>query len=219
MADRVGWVGEFELARSLVSLAVFAVVATLPGVASAGPWFEGRAGAGLASGHFEFEKEYVSMTTGEPAVAHDEGGPLGVALGLGAVGGYGLNRQFGLGLTGRVEIAPYIEDVNPRYASIDLHTLAAIGSTFAFRPARSIELRIAPEWAFADFAGSIQEIGAEDNVFQFETMSGPGLGFSFGYCSEPGFGFATATNMVFLSGESTSFSLVTFTLLANWSTW
>lgn len=205
--------------RVLVGSAACAAVVAWPGQASAGPWFEGRAGAGVTSGHFEWEDQYIDAETGERAIAHDEGGPFGIAFGLGAVGGYAVNQQTALGITGRIEIAPYLEDANPRYASVDLHLLWALGSTFAFRPARSFELRVTPEWAFASFAGSTQDIGADDNVFAFEDVSGPGLGFSLGYQSAPGWGFSTAANVVVLSGEHTKLTMLTLTLLASYSTW
>jgi hypothetical protein len=205
--------------RKLVWWAAFAAVTAWSGLATAEPWLEGRAGAGITSGHFEWEDEYTVSKTGQTAIAHDEGGPFGVAIALGAVGGYALNHQFAVGLTGRIELAPYIEDANPRYASVTTHALWAVGSTFAFRPVRSLELRVAPEWAFASFAGSRQEIGADDNVFEFEGVNGPGLGFSLGYCSEPGWGFSTAANVVVLSGEHTNLTALTFTLLASYSTW
>jgi hypothetical protein len=197
---------------------VTAVVAWA-GVASAGPWIEGRAGAGITSGHFEYEGEYFDPKMGQTVRFRDEGGPFGIAIGLGAVGGYALDRQFALGLTGRIELAPYIEGAHSRYASIEMHMLYALGSTFAFRPAKGLELRIAPEWAFASFAGSNAEIGAADNVFEFEGVNGPGLGFSMSYVSEPGWGFSTAANVVALSGERTTLTALTFTLLASYSTW
>jgi hypothetical protein len=97
--------------------------------------------------------------------------------------------------------------------------LAAVGSTLAFRPARAFELRVTPEWAFARFAGSTQAIGAWDNVYEHENVSGPGLGFALGYVSAPGWGFSAASNVALLSGEHTTLTLLTFTLLASWSTW
>jgi hypothetical protein len=205
--------------RTGIRRAAFVLVFAWPGLASAGPWIEGRAGAGVTSGHFEFDKEYESATFGGTAIAHGEGGPFGIAIALGVVGGYALNRQFALGVSARVELAPYIEKVTPLYSTVDAHLLAGVGSTFAFRPARSLELRVAPEWAFARFAGSTLDIGAEDNVFEHENVNGPGLGFSLGYCSEPGWGFATAANVARLSSEHTSFTLLTVTLLASYSTW
>ena len=205
--------------RLLFGSTVFAIATTWPAAASAEPWFEGRAGAGVTSGHFEWEDEYVVADTGERAIAHDEGGPFGIAFGLGVVGGYAVNRQTALGITGRIELAPYIEEAKPRYASLTMHMLWAVGSTFAFRPAPSLELRIAPEWAFARFVGSRTEIGADDNIFEFEGVNGPGLGFLVGYQSAPGWGFSTAANVVLLSGEHTKLTALTFTLLASYSTW
>lgn len=207
------------MVRRFIDVTVVACFVAYPDHAEAKPWLEGRGGIGVTSGHFEFEKEYTDQKTGQTAIAHDEGGPFGVAIALGAVGGWAVNEQVALGLTGRLELAPYVEDVNPRYASVDSHLLAALGSTFAFRPARSFELRVAPEWAFARFTGSIQEIGASDNVFEFESVSGPGLGFALGYCSAPGWGFSAGTNVALLSGEHTKLTLLTFTLLASWSSW
>lgn len=199
--------------------ATFVAVFAWSGGASAGPWFEGRGGAGLTSGHFEWEDEYTDSKTGQTAVAHDEGGPFGVAIALGAVGGYAFTKQMAAGVTGRIELAPYIENANPRYSSLTMHMLWAVGPTLAFRPAPSLELRIATEWAFARFTGSRQEIGADDNVFEFEPVNGPGFGFSLGYVSEPGWGFSTAANVVALSGEHTTLTAFTFTLLASYSTW
>jgi hypothetical protein len=200
-------------------LLAYTAVSTVSGIVNAKPWIEGRAGVGLTSGHYEFEKEYAGALTMQPGVAHDEGGPFGIAIALGVAGGYAVNEQVALGLSGRIELAPYLENINPRYASLDLHTLAAVGSTFAFRPAPSFELRVTPEWAFASFAGSSLDIGAEDNVFEFENLSGPGLGFSLGYCSAPGFGVSGSTNVVLLSSEHQMLSLLTFTVLASWSNW
>ena len=205
--------------RSVAAMAALFATCVGAAPASAQPWIEGRAGAGVTSGHFEFEKEYQSSTTGQPAIAHAEGGPFGIAIALGVVGGYALNRQFALGLTGRLELAPYVEEATPLYSTVDAHLLAAAGSTFAFRPTRSLELRVAPEWAFARFTGSTLDIGADDNVYEHENVDGPGLGFSFSYCSEPGWGFATAVNVARLSSEHTSFTLLTVTLLASYSTW
>ncbi len=203
----------------LVRWAAFGGVTAWSGVASAGPWFEGRGGAGVTSGHWEWEGEFVDSETGQTMIAHDESGPFGIAFGLGAVGGYALNRQFALGLTGRIELSPYLEEAHPRYGSVEMHLLWALGSTFAFRPVRSLELRIAPEWAFARFVGSRTDIGADDNVFEFENVNGPGLGFSLGYVSEPGWGFSTAANVVVLSAEHTHLTTLTFSLLASYSTW
>jgi hypothetical protein len=56
-------------------------------------------------------------------------------------------------------------------------------------------------------------------VFTFEAVDGPGLGFSVGYASAPGWGFALGTNVVFLSGEHTRLALLGMTLLASWSSW
>jgi hypothetical protein len=205
--------------RAIASSAVLLAASAWSDVAIAQPWFEGRAGLGVVAGHFEFEKEYLSAKTGEPAIAHDEGGPFGVAVALGLVGGYAVGEEVALGLTGRLELAPYVRDVNPRYASVDAHLLAAIGSTLAYRPAPEFELRVSPEWAFADFIGSVQEIGADDNVFEHEAASGPGLGVSVGYASAPGWGFAMAGNVVFVAGAHTELTLLTLTLLASWSSW
>lgn len=204
---------------AIASSSLLLLVSTWSGVANAEPWFEGRAGLGVVAGHFEFEKEYLSAKTGAPAIAHDEGGPFGVAIALGLVAGYAVNQQAALGLTGRLELAPYVRNVNPRYASVDAHLLAAIGSTFAFRPAPNFELRGTPEWVFADFSGGVQEIAADDNVFEHEAASGPGLGISVGYASAPGFGFAMAGNVVFVAGAHTELTLLTLTLLASWSSW
>jgi hypothetical protein len=190
-----------------------------PETLSATPWVEGRGGLGVTAGHFEFEKEYFDGKLGQTAIAHDEGGPFGVAIALGAVGGWAVNERAALGVTGRLELAPYLRDVNPRYSSVDAHLLAAIGSTLAYRPARSFELRVVPEWAFASFAGSTQEIGASDNVYEHDSVNGPGLGFSVGYASAPGWGFAAAGNVVYLASEHTELTLLTFTLLASWSSW
>lgn len=207
-------------AGRLLPLMAFAMVSLGSGAAKAKPWLEGRGGFGVTSGHFEFEKEYFDSKLGQTAIAHDEGGPFGVvAVALGAVAGWGVNEQAALGLTGRLELAPYIEDVNPRYASVDAHLLAAVGSTFAFRPARSFELRVTPEWAFARFTGSTQDIGAVDNVYEHESVSGPGLGFALGYVSAPGWGFSGGTNIALLSNEHTKLTLLTFTLIASWSSW
>ena len=209
----------FRVASRIVPLTVFLVASSYSGVANAKLWFEGRGGLGVTSGHFEFEKEYLARKTGQTAIAHDEGGPFGVAIALGAVAGWSVNEQAALGLTGRLELAPYIENVSPRHANVNSHLLAAIGSTFAFRPARSFELRVVPEWAFARFTGDVQAIGADDNVFEHENVSGPGLGMALGYCSAPGWGFSAASNVALLSGEHTKLTLLTFTLLASWSSW
>ena len=201
------------------ALAIFFWTSSFSGAASAKPWLEGRGGLGVTSGHFEFEKEYFDSKTGQTAIAHDEGGPFGVAIALGAVAGWAVNEQAALGLTGRLELAPYIENVSPLYSTVDSHLLAAVGSTFAYRPARSFELRVAPEWAFARFTGSTQGIGADDNVYEHENVSGPGLGFALGYVSSPGWGFSAGTNLALLSSEHTKLTLLTFTLIATWSSW
>ena len=201
------------------ALAIFFSASSFSGAASAKPWLEGRGGLGVTSGHFEFEKEYFDSQTGQAAIAHDEGGPFGITIALGAVAGWGVNELAALGLTGRLELAPYIEDVNPRYSTVSSHLLAAVGSTFAFRPAHSFELRATPEWVFARFMGETQLIGADDNVYEHENVSGPGLGFALGYVSSPGWGFSAGTNLAVLSSEHTKLTLLTFTLIATWSSW
>jgi hypothetical protein len=201
------------------ALAIFLSASSYEGAAHAKPWLEGRGGLGVTSGHFEFEKEYFDSQLGQEVIAHDEGGPFGVAIALGAVAGWAVNERAALGLTGRIELAPYVENVQPRFSTVDSHLLTAIGSTFAYRPARAFELRVAPEWAFASFTGSTLGIGADDNIYEHETVNGPGLGFALGYCSAPGWGFSGATNVALLSSEHTKLTLLTFTLLANWSSW
>jgi hypothetical protein len=180
-------------------------------------WGEGRAGVGIASGHYEFEKGYT-RATGEAAVAHDEGGPLGLAFVLEGMGGYAVSPTVAFGLIGRVEITPYLENVSPRYATVDTHALVGVGPLLVLRPGKSLDLRAGMEWVSGRFAGSIQEIGAEDNVFDIEPVSGPGALLSLGCCSERGFGIAMEAHVARLQNDHTLFVPVTFTLMATLAT-
>jgi hypothetical protein len=176
-------------------------------------WGEGRAGTGISSGHYEFEKPYRRLA-GDEAIAHDEGGPLGIPIMLGAVGGYALSPTVGLGIAGRVELTPYFESVRPRYAEVSMHLLAGVGPTLVLRPGKSLDLRLATQWIWGRFAGSIEDIGAEDNVFDIEAVSGPGGYLSVGCCAEPGFGIAAEVHVARLTGNHTLFIPVTMTLVA-----
>ena len=109
--------------RLLFGSTVFAIATTWPAAASAEPWFEGRAGAGVTSGHFEWEDEYVVADTGERAIAHDEGGPFGIAFGL---AGSELISYF----------AEWRTLVNAESIGLAFGFSALVGVFFGFYPAR-----------------------------------------------------------------------------------
>jgi hypothetical protein len=176
-------------------------------------WGEGRAGTGISSGHYEFEQSYRRLA-GDEAVAHDEGGPLGIPIMLGAAGGYALSSTVALGIAGRIELTPYLEAIQPRYATLSMHLLAGVGPMLVLRPGKSLDLRLATQWVGGRFTGSSQDIGAEDNVFSFESVSGPGGYLSLGCCAEPGFGIAAEVHVARLTGSSSLFVPVTTTLVA-----
>jgi hypothetical protein len=196
-------------------LALLSLTTAVP--AHAELWGEGRVGVGLASGHYAFEKGYT-RTTGESAVAHDEGGPLGLAFVLEGMGGYAVSPTVAFGLVGRVELTPYLENVSPRYASVDTHALVGVGPLLVLRPGKSLDLRAGMEWVSGRFAGSIQDIGAEDNVFDLEPVSGPGALLSLGCCSERGFGVAMEAHVARLQNDHTLFIPVTLTLMVTLAT-
>jgi len=178
----------------------------------------GRNGAGVVTGNFEFEKDYRSAS-GESLVARDEGRVLGIAVGAAAELGVAFDSRLAVGAFARLEIAPYVIEASPRYSSVNGHVLTAFGPSILYRPEPSFELRLAPEWTFARFVGSQTDIGAEDNVFEFENVSGPGVQLSLAYRSESGWGVATVTDFALLSGTHTHFTPFSLSLLAGWSSW
>ena len=202
-------VGRFCVALSFVLLA--------DRTAHAKPYIEGRLGGGVTSGHYEFEKAYPTQD-GVSAIAHDEGGPLGLAIGLGASGGFAFDERWAVGLGARIEIAPYLEEIRPRHSSVTTHLLVGVGPAFAFRPTPTLELALNPEWVFLRFAGSTNDIGSPDNVFEFESMSGPGLGISLGHRWKSGFGLSLGLNVAALSSEHQTYFPLTTVLATSFST-
>jgi hypothetical protein len=182
-----------------------------------GLYVEGRVALGIATGHYEFEHAYQSED-GYPAVAHDEGGPIGIAIDVGATGGFAFDDHWALGAGARVELAPYLTEVKPRYSSLSTHALLGFGPVLTWRATREFELALAPEWIFASFAGSRFDIGATDNVYEFEGLSGPGCGFSLGQRWASGFGLALGVNVAALSSEHQTFIPVSTTLATSFST-
>lgn len=203
--------------RPVVALAAGTLVLAVARPAAANPWLEAQAELGLVSGHFEFEKPYRTYD-GFEAVAHDEGGPLGVAVGLGGIAGFHVGSKLGLGLFPRVEIAPYLEHARPRHASVTSHLLVGVGPVLAFRPSPELELRFSTEWAWASTQGGVTDIGADDNVFEHESLSGPGAGLSLGYVSAPGWVFGLTGRAALLDSEHISFTPLWFSIFAGWST-
>jgi hypothetical protein len=133
---------------------------------------------------------------------------------LGAAGGYALSPTVAFGIASRVELTPYFEEVRPRYASLSMHLLAGVGPVLVLRPGKSLDLRLATQWVWGRFTGSTMEIGAEDNVFEFEPMSGPGGYLSLGCCADAGFGIAAEIHVARLTGDHSLFIPVTTTLVA-----
>jgi hypothetical protein len=200
--------------RHLVVL-VFALSCGLTALPAQAEIFgELRFGTGLASGHHEFEANYFDNELRVSQVAHDEGGPLGVPIVLEGMGGYAVSRAVAFGIVGRVEVAPYFESVTPRYAQLNGHMLAAAGPMLVWRPDQVLDLRLAVEWVGARFIGSNIDIGADDNVFDFENLGGPGALFSLGCCSERGFGIAMEMHVARLTSEHQTFVPITLTLMA-----
>jgi hypothetical protein len=209
-----GYAATMAVSRAGVVLGLLGVgAALLTPRAHAEPWVEGRAGTGISSGHYTFEERYRRLA-GDEAIAHDEGGPLGIPIMLGAAGGYALSPTVALGIAGRIELTPYVESVRPRYAEVSAHLLLGVGPTLVLRPGKSLDLRLAMQWVWGSFSGSIQEIGAEDNVFDIRPVSGPGGYLSLGCCAERGFGIAAEVHVARLTSEHTLFIPVTTTLLA-----
>lgn len=184
--------------------------------ARAEPWGEGRAGAGLGSGHWSFEKGYTDRN-GVELVARDEGGPVGVAVVLEAMGGYAVSPTVAFGLYGRLELTPYLESVKPRYSSVDSHLLTGFGPLLVFRPGKTLDLRLGLEWTTAHFSGGNDAIGADDNVFEVETPKGVGALLSLGCCSEPGWGIAAEMHAARLTSDHTTFIPLTFALMATFA--
>jgi hypothetical protein len=75
------------------------------------------------------------------------------------------------------------------------------------------------EYTHAALATSGIDLGAVDNVYEPENVSGIGASLSLACCAEPGFGFAMAGRAAWLSGKHTVFIPVTFAVLATYSTW
>jgi len=160
--------------RWLPFIVVAALLSAFSSPAAAEPWFEGHAEFGLVSGHFEFDKPYRTFED-LPAVAHDEGGPLGIAVGLGGIVGMRVRSKVGLGLAPRVEFAPYLENVRPRHASVSSHALTGVGPLLAFRPSPSLELRFSTEWVWATHHGSTHDILGDTLTFSSRgTLAGIG---------------------------------------------
>ena len=198
------------------SIGLLALSLLIAAPAHAELWGEARLGAGLGSGHYEFEQGYVDEMR-QPQIAHDEAGPLGVATALEGMGGYAVSPTVAFGLVGRLEITPYVEEIHPRYASLDLQFLTSVGPMLGYRPGKSVDLRLALEWVSTRWTGSRIDIGAVDNIFEFETVSGPGVLFSLGCCAEPGFGVATELHAARLSSEHQLFFPVALTVMATFA--
>jgi len=206
--------------RCFGAVASVVVVTALPARAHAypKPWIEARAGVGVVTGQFEFEKSYDDAN-GQSQVAHDEDRAVGIAIALGVEGGHVFSQELALGLFARLEVAPYLVEVKPRYSTVNGHALAAFGPALLYRPTLSVEVRLAPEWAFARFIGSRTDIGAYDNVFEFESVNGPGASLSAGTRWQAGWGVAASANVAVLSGAHTHFTPMSLTVLAGWSSW
>lgn len=212
------WLEQFRTWRAVARFGVvLSFVLSANGAAYAAPYVEGRVGAGVASGHYEFERGYTTEE-GYAAVAHDEGGPLGIAFDLGASGGIAFNERWAVGVGARVQLAHYLEEIRPRHSSVTSHLLAGIGPVLAFRPTPTFELALAPEWVFLSFAGSTNDIGSSDNVFELDAMNGPGCGLSLGQRWKSGFGLSLHLNVAALSSEHQTYFPVTTVLTTSWST-
>jgi hypothetical protein len=147
-------------------------------------------------------------------VARDEGGPVGVAVVLEAMGGYVVSPTVAFGVYGRIELTPYLESVNPRYASVDSHLLTGLGPMLVLRPGQTLDLRLGLEWTTARFTGGQDDIGADDNVFELETPKGVGALLALGCCNERGLGIAAEMHAARLTSEHTTFIPITFALMA-----
>lgn len=214
----VDWVARFpvwDAAARFGGVVSFAMLAS--GTAHAEPYVEGRLGAGVASGHYDFEQGYTTEE-GFSAIAHDEGGPLGIAFELGASGGFAFDERWAVGVGARIQLAHYLEEIRPRHSSVTSHLLAGIGPVFAWRPSPTFELALAPEWVFLSFAGSTNDIGSADNIFEFDGMSGPGCGFSLGQRWRSGFGLGLQLNVAALSSDHQTYFPMTTLLTTSWST-
>jgi hypothetical protein len=209
---------EWRRARATWVAKVVGVLATVGAAPAHGePWIEGRAGAGLVSGPWQFEKAYVDASS-VPQIALDEGAPLGVPILLEGMGGYAVSPTVAFGVVAHVEYAPYAESVHARYASLNGQMLASAGPLLVLRPGKALDLRLGLEWVAGRFVGSTQDIGAVDNVFEFEDVSGPGALFSLGCCAERGFGIASELRVARLTSEHTTFLPITFALMATIAT-
>jgi hypothetical protein len=210
-------VARMSVGRTLAG-SMFGVMSLLAAPSAHAELFgEGRAGAGLGSGHFEFEKNYQN-DMGFIVPAQDEGGPIGIPIVLEAMGGYAVSDSVALGLVVRGELSPYVVRIEPRYATIGAHLHAGVGPMLALRPGKSLDLRIAMEWMTAHPWGATEYQLAPDNVFELEALSGPGALLSLGCCAQRGFGIAAELHAAWLKAEHTRFLPVTFAVLATWAT-
>lgn len=203
--------------RGVVACFGFAAMSLVVTRAHAELWGEARAGLGIASGHYVFEKGYTNDMN-LPGVVHDEGGPLGVPVALGLIGGYAVSDGVAVALAVRAEVTPYAVRIEPRYTTLGGHLLLGVGPMLAFRPGKSLDLRLGLELATASFLGARALEDAEDNIVEIERVSGPGAVFSFGCCSEPGFGVASELRVARLVAAHTTFLPVSFTVMATLAT-
>lgn len=198
------------------ALVLSAVVSASPATAS--PWLELRAGPALTSGHFEYEAPYRTVDGFDAmAVGHD--GPIGVGLDLDGIAGIPIGSELGVGLLGHVEFSHYAKTLDLAYNSGREHLIFGIGPTLALRPGRSVHLGASLEYTHAAFAMSTIDLGAPDNVYEAESVSGVGASLSLGCCAEPGFGFGMTGRAAWLTGSQTEFIPVTLAFLATYSSW
>lgn len=203
--------------RSCGLLAAFlTVLSTTP--AGAKPWLELRAGPALTSGHFEYEVPYRTEDGFDTAVGGNDG-PIGVGLDLDGIAGISIGSELGVGLLGRLEFAHYVKQINLAYDTGRDQLMLGIGPTLALRAWKSMQVGASLEYAHAVVAMSSIDIGAVDNVYEPESVSGVGASLSLGCCAEPGLGFAMTGRAAWLAGKHTQFIPVTVAILATYSSW
>jgi hypothetical protein len=186
--------------------------------AKASPWFELRAGPALTSGHFEYEAPYRTED-GADAVTGGQDGPIGVGLDLDGIAGWSLGPELGVGLLGHAELSHYAKQIELGYDTGRDHAVFGIGPTLALRPGRSVTVGASLEYTYAAIAMSSIDIGAADNVYSPESVSGVGGSLSLGCCAQPGFGFGMTGRVAWLTGKQTEFIPVTIAFLATYSSW
>jgi hypothetical protein len=198
------------------AVAILALVASTP--AKASPWLELRAGPALTSGYFGYEAPYRTED-GAEAVIREHDWPIGVGLDLDGVVGWSLGSELGVGLLGHAELSHYAKQIEVSYNTGRDHAVLGIGPTLALRPGRSVTVGASLEYTHAAIAMSWIAIGAGDNVYEAEGVSGVGGSLSLGCCAEPGFGFGMTARAAWLTGKQTEFIPVTIAFLATYSTW